>query len=177
MFHCELAHHLLAKSKGNATVIVSKFVDSALGIAPEQVAKETRVRNVRRPDDVFDLFEVFQFGREPTVHAEDLFVNYRADRQTVKHVGEDFPKFDRVPALALVVEAINSIDLRTLVVSSQQEEVLGVFDLIAEQESNGFYRLLAAVDVVAQEQVVCLRREPAVLENAQQVIVLAMHVA
>ena len=62
-------------------------------------------------------------------------------------------------------------------VASQEEEVLGVLDLVREEKADGLERLLAAVDVVAQEQVVRLWWEAAVLEQAQQVVVLTVDVA
>ena len=65
------------------------------------------------------------------MHAEDLFVDECSDGKAVEHIGEDFPKSDGVSSLALVVKSINSIDLGTFVVSSQQEEVLRVFHLVA----------------------------------------------
>ena len=39
-------------------------------------------------------------------------------------------------------------------ITSEQEEVLGVLDLVREQQADGLERLLAAVDVVAEEAVV-----------------------
>ena len=62
-------------------------------------------------------------------------------------------------------------------VAPEEEEVLWVLDLVGEQEADGLERLLPPVHVVAQEQVVGLWREPAVLEEAQQVRVLAVDVA
>ena len=72
------------------------------------------------------------------MHAENFLVDERSDRQAVEDVTEDFPESDGIPPLALIVKAINSIDLRTLVIASQQEEVLGVFHLVAEQEADAF---------------------------------------
>ena len=110
------------------------------------------------------------------MHAQDLVVDERGNRQAVEAVCEDFPELDAVTALALVVEAVDAIDGGALVVAAQQEEVLGVLDLVREQEADRLERLLPAVDVVAQEQVVCIRREPTVLEQPQQVVVLAVYV-
>ena len=52
-------------------------------------------------------------------------------------------------------------------VASQDEEVLGVLDLVREQEADGLERLLAAVDVVAKEEIVRLGREAAIFEQPQ----------
>ena len=57
-------------------------------------------------------------------------------------------------------------------VAAQEEEVLGILDLVREQQANGLERLLATVNVVAEEEVVRLRRETAVLKQPQQVKVL-----
>ncbi len=62
-------------------------------------------------------------------------------------------------------------------VPAQQEEVLGVLDLVGQQQADGLQRLLPSVHIIAQEQIVSLRREAAVLEEPQQVRVLAVDVA
>ena len=61
-------------------------------------------------------------------------------------------------------------------VSSQQEEVLGVLDLVCEEEADCLEGLLAAVNVVTKEEVVGIGRETAVLEQSQQVVVLTVYI-
>lgn len=61
-------------------------------------------------------------------------------------------------------------------VSPEQEEVLRVFDLVRQQQADGFQGLLPSVHVVTQEQVVGFWREAAVLEEPQQVCVLPVDV-
>jgi len=53
------------------------------------------------------------------VHAEDLLVDQGGNREAVKDITEDTPESDGIPALALVVEAVYTIYLSALVVSSQ----------------------------------------------------------
>ena len=62
-------------------------------------------------------------------------------------------------------------------VSSQQEEVLGILDLVCHHQTNYFQILLASVHVVSKEQVVRLRRIVADLEDPEQVDVLAVDVS
>ena len=50
-------------------------------------------------------------------------------------------------------------------------------DLVREEQANGLQRLLATVDIVAEEEVVRVRREAAVLKKAEQVKVLAVKIA
>lgn len=52
-------------------------------------------------------------------------------------------------------------------VPSQEKEILGVFDLVGEQEADGLQGLFAPVHVVAEEEVVGLGRKPPVLEQPQ----------
>jgi hypothetical protein len=63
------------------------------------------------------------------------------------------------------------------VVAAEDEEVLRVLDLVCEQKADGLERLLAAVDVVAEEEVVGLWRESAVLEETEQIVVLAVNIS
>lgn len=84
---------------------------------------------------------------------------------------------ERGEARTFVVETVDPVDGGALVVAPEDEEVLWVFDFVGEEEADGFEALLAPVDVVAQEEVVGIGREPAVLEQTQQVIVLPVNVA
>ena len=61
-------------------------------------------------------------------------------------------------------------------VATEQEKVLRVLDFVAQEETNRFDRLLAAVDIVTKEQIVGFGRESAILEYPQQIIVLTMHI-
>jgi len=57
--------------------------------------------------------------------------------------------------------------LGALVIASQEEKVLWVLDLVAEEQSDCLDRLLATVDVVTKEQVVCFGRETTVFKNTE----------
>lgn len=61
-------------------------------------------------------------------------------------------------------------------VPPQQEEVLGIFDFVAEQEHYCLDRLLASVHVVSQKEVVLVRRVPPVVEYLQQVLELPVDI-
>lgn len=111
------------------------------------------------------------------MHGEDLLVDDSGDRQAVEAIGKRLPKLDVVATLALVVEAVNAVDGGALVVASQDKKVLGILDLVGQEEADGLERLLAAVNVVAEEEIVGLWREAAVLEETQQVVVLSVNVA
>ena len=62
-------------------------------------------------------------------------------------------------------------------VAAQNEEVFWVFDLVGEEQADRLEGLLAAVDVVTEEEVVRFWREATVLKQAQQIVVLPVDVA
>jgi phage tail sheath gpL-like len=62
------------------------------------------------------------------------------------------------------------------VVASEDEEVFGVFDLVREQQADGLERLLSSVDIVSKEEVVGLWGEGSVLEQTQQIVILAVDI-
>lgn len=83
------------------------------------------------------------------MHAQDFLVNEGSNGEAVEAVSEGFPEFDVVSSLALVVEAVNTVDGGALVVSSEEEEVLRVLDLVGQEQANGLQALLASVHVVS----------------------------
>ena len=91
------------------------------------------------------------------MHAENLLVDNSRDRKAVEAVGEGFPELDVVPALALVAKAVDANNGRILVISAQDEEILGIFDLEREEKTNRLGTLLAVVNVVAKEQIIGVR--------------------
>lgn len=72
---------------------------------------------------------------------------------------------------------INSINTGALVIAAQQEEILGIFDLVGQEQTDRLQGLLAPVHVVAEEQIVGSRWKAAILEQPQQICVLAVYVA
>lgn len=49
-------------------------------------------------------------------------------------------------------------------VTTENEEILGIFDFVREQETDGLQGLLASIHIVTKEQVVGLWRKAAILE-------------
>lgn len=61
-------------------------------------------------------------------------------------------------------------------VTTEDEEVFGILDLVCKQKADGLQRLLASVNIVTEEEVVCLWWKAAVLKKAQKVVVLAVDI-
>lgn len=131
---------------------------------------------ISRTHNPTDLFHRVQVGAQTAVHSEDLLIDNGGNRQAVEAIGECLPELDVVPPLAFIVEAIDSVNRGALVVSTENEEVFGILDLVREEKADGFEGLLAAVNVVSEEEIVGLWREATVFEKAQKIVILAVNV-
>jgi hypothetical protein len=79
---------------------------------------------------IFNLLNFDQLGRESSMHAKDLILNNSSNWHVVKTVRKSLPKSDRMSSFALFVKSVDSIDAVRFVISSQNEEVIGILDLI-----------------------------------------------
>lgn len=195
-----------SESERNTTVVFAPACNVLVRIRPQEIAQETTVGNLgtvsmdaetrlpRRPRSLqhrdreratyvsgahhsADLLHRVEIGAQTAVHGEDLLVDDSGDGKAVEAVGEGLPQLNVVTALALVVEAVDSVDGGTLVVATEDEEVLGVLDLVGQEQANGLEGLLTSVDIVTEEEVVGLWREAAVLEETEQIVVLTVDIA
>ena len=110
------------------------------------------------------------------MHREYLLINDCRNWQTVEAIGESFPKLDIVAPLAFVVETIYTVDRSTFVVASQDKKVFGILDLVCQKEADGLKGLLPSVHVIAEEQVVRLRRKSPIFKETEKIVILAMNV-
>lgn len=111
------------------------------------------------------------------MNAEDAVVDDDREGEKVEHVGEVLPHGRAaVLADALAVEPVRLGHGAALVVAADELDAVRVPQLEARQERDGLDAEEAAVDVVAEEEVVGFGREAAVLEQAQEVVVLAVDV-
>ena len=133
----ELAHNVFAECEADASVVVTVLINATLRVRPQKIAKESLVWHICWSNYILDLVEVFQLWAQASVHAENFLIDKSSHWKTVKHITEYSPELNRVPSFAFIVETIDAIDLGTLMVSAQHEEVLWVLNLIAKQKSNG----------------------------------------
>lgn len=63
-----------------------------------------------------------------------------------------------------IIESIDSINTRALMVSSQDEKVFRVLDFIRQQQADSFKRLLASIDIITKEEVIGFGGETTVLK-------------
>ena len=119
MFFKKIRYNVRSINIRDPSFVVDPSGNVLFRVRPKQVAQESSVRHLNRPHYPVDLFQIVNFRRKTTVHADYFFVNDCTDGKTVKTVSESLPKFDIVPPLAFVIKTVNSVDLRALVVSSE----------------------------------------------------------
>jgi hypothetical protein len=105
--------------------------------------------HISGPHHAAYLLHRIQIWAQPTVHREYLLINNGSNGQTIEAIRERFPKFDVVSSLAFIIEAINTIDGGTLMITPQNKEIFWVFDLVRQKEADCFQRLFTTVNVIA----------------------------
>ena len=138
--------------------------------------RRSAVTHISRAHNPADLLHRVEIKAQTTGHGKNLLVDDSGDRKAVEAIGERLPKLYVIATLALVVESIDTVDGGALVVTSEDEEVFGVLDLVGEEQADGLKRLLTSVDVITEEEVVGLGREATVLEETEEVVVLAVDI-
>ena len=67
------------------------------------------------------------------MHGEDLLVNDGRNGEAVEAIGESLPQLDVIPPLTFIVEAVDTVDGRAFVISTENKEVFGVLDLVCQE--------------------------------------------
>jgi hypothetical protein len=173
----KLRDNVLPERERDTPIVFAPSVNLLIGIGPKEVTQEASIGDISRTHNALDLIQTGKFRTETSVHAKDLFIDNSSARETVEAVGKSLPELDTKASFALVIKAIDPIDRGALVVSTQNEEIFGVLDLVCEQQTDRLETLFAAVHVIAQKDVIGLGREATVFEQTQQVVVLAVHVS
>ncbi|EPY36715.1 protein phosphatase [Strigomonas culicis] len=173
----EVVHDVLAEEIAHAAVALQKALHLRLWIGPQQVAHDTAVRHIAGALQLVHGRHVHEVGAQPAVHTDDLLADHAAHRHRVEHVREGLEELRVIPSLHVVEKAVETVNTRALVVAAEQEEVLRVDNLVTVLQNDGLDAVLAAVHVVSEEEIVRVGGEPALLVDAQQVVVLPMGVA
>jgi hypothetical protein len=63
-----------------------------------------------------------------------------------------------------VIKAIYPVNTSTFMIAPQNEKVFWVFYLVCEEKANCFQGLLPSVHIIAEEEVICLWWESAILK-------------
>jgi hypothetical protein len=156
MFLSESRNNLLTKSERDTTIILTPSLDVLVGIRPEKITQKTSVWNVGGSHYTLNLLKRAKLWAQATMHAKNLLIDESCNGEAIEAVSESLPKLDVIAALALIIESINTINGGALMVSTEEEEVLGVLNLIGQEEAHCLEGLLATVDIVTKEQIFIL---------------------
>mmetsp|Transcript_14345 Transcript_14345/g.54079 ORF Transcript_14345/g.54079 Transcript_14345/m.54079 type:complete len:226 (+) Transcript_14345:306-983(+) len=122
----ELLDDRLTKSVRDPSIVRAPGVHPPVGVGPQEIAFDSRVRDLAGPVDRADLVQVGEVRAEPAVAAEDLLVHHGGERQGIEAVAESLPQPDAKASAAFVVEAVYPVDGGALVVPSEQPYLVGV---------------------------------------------------
>ncbi len=66
------------------------------------------------------------------MHADDFVINNSRTGEAVKSIAESLPQLDTETTTALVIETVDPVDSGTFMVSSEDEKVFRVLNLISK---------------------------------------------
>jgi hypothetical protein len=110
------------------------------------------------------------------MHTEDLFFNDGSNWEAVEDVAKRLPSLLAESLEAFVVESELPVDIGALVVASEEEEVLWIFDFECEQQTDCFDALPSPVNVISQKQIIGLWGIMACIKDPQQIMVLSVNI-
>jgi hypothetical protein len=85
------------------------------------------------------------------MNAENLIIDNSSDREAIETLNELLPELQTVSSFALVIKSIYSVNGAALMISSQQEEILWIFDFVCHHQTNYLKVLLASVYIISEE--------------------------
>ena len=124
-------------------------------VGPQEIAHGTFVRHFNLSIDCSDLVECVQVGREATVKAENLVLDHRSKRQQIEQIGIVLPDVGiAVFTEALIIETVDLCNLARLVISTEDSDAVLEANLERHEQSHRLDRIVAAVHIVAHEEIV-----------------------
>ena len=72
------------------------------------------------------------------MHTDNFIINDGTAGQAVECIAKLLPHLDGKSATALIIELVNAINARALVICSQQKEILRILDLVRKEETDDF---------------------------------------
>ena len=90
------------------------------------------------------------------MHTDNLIINNSRAWQTIERVAKLFPNFNAVTTTAFIIKSVYTVDPRTFMVSSENEEIFGVLDFVGKEEADYLDRLFSTVNIISKKEVVRL---------------------
>jgi len=128
----EFGHDIPPESVAYTPIVVPPARYVLLWIGPQQIAHQALVWYICGSWYPSYLIHIAQIWRQATMHTENLLIDDCRNWHAVETISECLPKANIVASFAFVVKTIDSIDARTLVVSTQDEEIFWILDFVRE---------------------------------------------
>lgn len=124
-------------------------------IRPQEIAEGSIVRDILHSVYCSNMVETIDFRGQPSMQAENLILDDSGNREVLEKVSEHFPnQVCSVFSEALIIKAIELVDLSVFVISSEDGDSIRPLDLEEEDVEKGFDAIESPIDVIAQEQIV-----------------------
>lgn len=91
------------------------------------------------------------------MHANDFVINDSTTWEAVEGIAKLFPHFYRETAATFIIKSVDTVDTGTLVITSQEEKVFWVLDLVGKEQTDHLQRLFTTVNIIAKEEIVGLK--------------------
>mmetsp|Transcript_15416 Transcript_15416/g.25393 ORF Transcript_15416/g.25393 Transcript_15416/m.25393 type:complete len:256 (-) Transcript_15416:491-1258(-) len=128
----ELTHNIATECERHTAVILIPTSNRWVRIGPKNVAKKTSVRNITWPCNIRNLFHLAELRTQTTMHTDDFVINNGSTGEAVKSIAESLPQLHTETTTTLIIETVDPVDPGTLMVTSEDEEIFRVLDLISK---------------------------------------------
>lgn len=130
----ELFAHIFSKDVACASSRNTEALSLILRIRPHEVSERPFMRYFLDSIDSLDVVYLLDSRRETAMHSKESIVDDSPDREEIEDISEHRPYlWVAVLLLAFQLEPIDSRDLASLVVASNQADALGVSQFEQEQ--------------------------------------------
>lgn len=171
-------HQLIGpKSTWDPSIALAPPIGVRAWVWPEHIAQQPIIWYLSGPLNLYNLLQVLQLWWKPAMHAKHLPIDQCCNWEAVEAVAEDLPEAHIEAAFTLIIEAVDTVNLGILVVSTQQKDLIRVLYFVGQEEADCLQRLLPAVHVVTQEEVTWGWRVPTLVKEAEKVHELAVYIA
>jgi len=121
---------------------------------------------------VFQLSKLLNFPIIIPTH----IVHHCGKRKEVEKVGEVLPHArGAVDSQALVIEPVNLRDLAALVIATSQRNAIRIPNLERDKQKDAVQRVIAAINVVAEKEIIVQGRLATNLEQLEKIEKLPVH--
>jgi len=151
---------------------------NVLWVGPHQVAEGALVGDLHASVDESDLVDGLDLRGESSMDAEHLALDNGSNSEIIEDFGAVFPWVGiAILSDGLIVEAVDSGDLPSLVVASEEGDMSWVLHLEAEEQLESFDGIETSIDKITHEDVSGVWNFTAFVEQFQQIVELAMDIA